>query len=83
VARNKAAAELAQVKNENPLPLRRAKITQDAALRKVEKDGKAAEVGGKREEREGEEREKERGERREEREEREERKGGKGIKDVD
>jgi len=34
---NKAANELAQLKAEDPLPLRRAKITQEAALRKVEK----------------------------------------------
>ncbi len=44
VTRNKAAAELAQLKQENPLPLRRAKITQEAALRKVEKERKAAEA---------------------------------------
>jgi len=44
VARNKAAAELSQLKNENPLPLRKAKITQDAALRRVERDSKAAET---------------------------------------
>eukprot|EP00026_Physarum_polycephalum_P013462 Phypoly_transcript_13866.p1 GENE.Phypoly_transcript_13866~~Phypoly_transcript_13866.p1 ORF type:complete len:207 (+),score=48.78 Phypoly_transcript_13866:303-923(+) len=44
VARSKAAAELSQLKNENPLPLRKAKITQDAALRKVEKDSKVAET---------------------------------------
>jgi len=44
VSRNKAAAELSQLKNEDPMPLRRAKITQDAALRKVEKDSKAAEA---------------------------------------
>jgi len=43
VQRNKAAAELAQLKQENPLPLRKAKITQEAALRKVEKERKAAE----------------------------------------
>jgi len=43
VAKNKAKQELAQLKNENPLPLRRAKITQEAALRRVEKDRKAAE----------------------------------------
>jgi len=44
VSKNKAAAELAQLKAENPLPLRKAKITQDAALRKVEKVRKAAEA---------------------------------------
>jgi len=43
VQRNKAAAELAQLKQEDPLPLRKAKITQEAALRKVEKERKAAE----------------------------------------
>jgi len=44
VAKSKAAAELAQLKQENPLPLRKAKITQEAALRKVEKERKAAEA---------------------------------------
>jgi len=44
VAKNKAKQELAQLKQENPLPLRRAKITQEAALRKVEKQRKAAEA---------------------------------------
>eukprot|EP00026_Physarum_polycephalum_P014038 Phypoly_transcript_14505.p1 GENE.Phypoly_transcript_14505~~Phypoly_transcript_14505.p1 ORF type:complete len:316 (+),score=114.99 Phypoly_transcript_14505:56-949(+) len=44
VARNKAANELAQVKSEDPLPLRKAKITQEAALKKTEKERKAAEV---------------------------------------
>jgi len=44
VSKNKAAAELSQLKAENPLPLRKAKITQDAALRKVEKVRKAAET---------------------------------------
>jgi hypothetical protein len=37
LCRNKAANELAQLKAENPMPLRKAKITQEAALRKVEK----------------------------------------------
>jgi len=37
VKRNKAKNELAQTKSEDPLPLRRAKITQQAALRKAEK----------------------------------------------
>jgi len=41
---NKASAELAQFKSEDPLPLRKAKISQEAALRKVEKGAKAAEV---------------------------------------
>jgi len=43
VAKSKAKNELAQLKNEDPLPLRKAKITQEAALRKVEKERKAAE----------------------------------------
>jgi len=43
VAKSKAANELAQLKGEDPLPLRKAKITQEAALRRVEKDRKAAE----------------------------------------
>jgi len=37
VTRSKAANELAQLKNEDPLPLRKAKITQAAALKKAEK----------------------------------------------
>jgi predicted nucleic acid-binding Zn-ribbon protein len=37
VSRNKAANELAQMKAEDPLPLRKAKITNDAAVRRVEK----------------------------------------------
>jgi len=44
VAKNKAKQELAQLKQENPLPLRRAKITQEAALRKVEKQRQAVEA---------------------------------------
>jgi chromosome segregation ATPase len=40
VAKNKAANELAQLKGEDPLPLRKSKITQDAALRKVEREKK-------------------------------------------
>jgi len=44
VHRSKASAELAQLKQENPMPLRKAKITQEAALRKVEKERKAAEA---------------------------------------
>jgi hypothetical protein len=35
VAKSKAANELAQLKGEDPLPLRKAKITQEASLRKV------------------------------------------------
>jgi len=37
----RANNELAQLKSEDPLPLRRAKITQEAALRKVKKQQKA------------------------------------------
>ena len=43
VSRNKAANELAQLLAEDPLPLRRAKITQEAAVKKAEKTAKAAE----------------------------------------
>jgi len=43
VQKNKAANELAQLKEENPLPLRKAKITQEAALRKVQKQKKETE----------------------------------------
>jgi DNA repair exonuclease SbcCD ATPase subunit len=43
VAKSKAAAELAQLKGSDPLPLRKAKITQEASLRKVEKERKSAE----------------------------------------
>jgi chromosome segregation ATPase len=43
VQRNKAANELAQLKGEDPLPIRKAKITQEAALRKVQKQKKATE----------------------------------------
>lgn len=39
--RAKASNELAQLKAEDPLPLRRAKITAEAALRKVDKQEKA------------------------------------------
>jgi len=42
--KNKASAELAQIKSEDPLPLRKAKISQEAALRKTEKSAKAAEA---------------------------------------
>jgi len=44
VSKSKAAAELAQLKSENPLPLRKAKITTEAAVRKAERDRKAAEA---------------------------------------
>jgi len=44
VTKSKAANELAQLKQNDPLPLRKAKITQEAALRKVEKERKAAEA---------------------------------------
>jgi len=43
VQRSKAANELAQLKGEDPLPLRKSKITQEAALRKVQKQKKATE----------------------------------------
>jgi len=43
VSRNKAAAELAQHLAEDPLPLRKAKITLEAAVKKAEKATKAAE----------------------------------------
>jgi len=43
VTRNKAVAELEVLKAEDPLPLRRAKINQEAAVRKSEKAAKAAE----------------------------------------
>jgi len=43
VSRNKAKAELEQVKAEDPLPLRKAKLNQEAAVRKCEKAQKAAE----------------------------------------
>jgi len=43
VSRNKAANELAQLKEKDPLPLRKAKITQEAALRAVQVQRKAAE----------------------------------------
>jgi len=43
VQRSKAAAELAQMKQEDPMPLRKARLTQEAALRKVEKQKKVVE----------------------------------------
>merc|ERR1712000_258846 len=43
VSRNKAANELAQLLSEDPLPLRRAKITQEAAVKKAERASTAAE----------------------------------------
>jgi len=43
VSRNKAKAELEQVKAEDPLPLRKAKLNQEAAVRKSEKSKKIAE----------------------------------------
>lgn len=42
VAKNKAAAELAQLKCKDPLPLQRAKITQQAAVKRVERERKVA-----------------------------------------
>jgi len=44
VLRNKAANELAQLKGKDPLPLNKAKLTQGAALKRVEKERKALEV---------------------------------------
>jgi septation ring formation regulator EzrA len=44
VQKNKAANELAQLKAKDPLPLTRAKITQEAALRAVQKERKVAEA---------------------------------------
>jgi len=44
VQKSKAANELAQLKGEDPLPLRKAKITQEAALRKVQKQKQACEA---------------------------------------
>jgi len=43
VQKNKAANELAQLKGEDPLPLRKAKITQESAVRKAEKARKETE----------------------------------------
>jgi enamine deaminase RidA (YjgF/YER057c/UK114 family) len=42
--KSKAQNELAQLKSEDPLPLRRAKITSEAAIRKVEKQEKAVDA---------------------------------------
>lgn len=42
VARGKAANMLISLRNEDPLPLRKAKITQEAALRRVEREQKRA-----------------------------------------
>lgn len=42
VSRNKAKAELAQHLAEDPLPLRRAKITTEAAVKKAERTAQAA-----------------------------------------
>jgi len=47
VKRNKAKNLLAQLLGEDPLPLRKAKITQEAALRRVEKQRKEAQVATK------------------------------------
>ena len=44
VSRNKAKNELEQLKAEDPLPLRRAKLNQEAAVRKCEKARKQAEA---------------------------------------
>jgi len=43
VQRSKASNELAQLKGQDPLPLKKAKITQEATVRKVEKERKKAE----------------------------------------
>jgi len=43
VAQNKAKNELSQHLNEDPLPLRKARITNEAAVKKAEKTSKAAE----------------------------------------
>jgi len=43
MSRSKASTELAQLKQTDPLPLRKAKITQQAADRKVDQQVKAAE----------------------------------------
>lgn len=48
VKRNKAANEAEQMKGEDSLPLRKAKITQEAALRKVTKQKVHAELATKR-----------------------------------
>eukprot|EP00040_Diaphanoeca_grandis_P022465 m.120700 g.120700 ORF g.120700 m.120700 type:complete len:704 (-) comp28825_c0_seq1:138-2249(-) len=42
VARGMAANQLMSLRNEDPLPLRKAKITQEAALRRVEREQKHA-----------------------------------------
>jgi len=42
VQKNKAANELQQLKGEDPLPLRKAKINQEATVRKCEKASKAS-----------------------------------------
>jgi len=47
VQKNKAKNEVAQLKAEDPLPLRKAKITQEAALKRVQKQRAAAEVATK------------------------------------
>jgi len=44
VKKNKAKNELAQLQGEDPLPLRKAKLTQGAALKRVEKERVAMEV---------------------------------------
>jgi hypothetical protein len=47
VQRNKAKNEVAQLKAEDPLPLRKAKITQEAALKRVQKERQKAESATK------------------------------------
>ena len=46
VSRNKAKNELAQHLGEDPLPLRKAKITAEAAVKRAERAKKAAEDVG-------------------------------------
>lgn len=50
VKRNSAKNRLAQMKSEDPLPLRKAKITQNAALKKVKKARKKSEKATKKSE---------------------------------
>jgi len=44
VVRNKASQELAQLKSQDPLPLRKAKITQDACVRRVSEETRKVEA---------------------------------------
>jgi len=47
VLRSKSVAEISQLKSEDPLPLRKAKISQEAIIRKVEKERRSAEEATK------------------------------------